>query len=119
MDTNKIMSKGFNFIKKNSFIFSVFKFFQYKYCPRDISKSALLERSHHKGTESQISLMHAYHGNIYEFGHIISSLLGRGATEDHALDPLSQTIEHNDRSLQPWSVTQGPAICIFFEIMEL
>jgi hypothetical protein len=63
--------------------------------------------------------MHAYHSNIYEFGYDISSLLRHGATENHALDPLSQAIEHNDRSLQPWSVTQGTAICIFLEIMEL
>lgn len=63
--------------------------------------------------------INAYHCNIYEFGHVISSLLRHGATENHALDPLSQSIEHNDRSFQPWNVTQGTTICIFLEIMEL
>jgi hypothetical protein len=118
MDSNKILSRNLNFIKKNSLCF-IFNFFQYKYYPRDISNTSLLARRHHKGIESQISLMHAYHSNIYEFGHVISSLLWCGTTENHALDPLSQAIEHNNRSLQSWSVTQRSAICIFLEIMEL
>ena len=63
--------------------------------------------------------MQAYHGDIYELGYDISSLLWHGPTENHALYPLSQAIEHDHRSLEPRRVAQTARIRILLEIVEL
>jgi len=77
----------------------------------------LLAGNHSKSYQN--SFVQAYHGDIYELGYDISSLLWHGAAENHALDPLSEAIEHDHRSLEPRRVTQTARICVLLEIVEL